>query len=151
MAVLLRFRSTTLTTLVTSGKLSANRLKSDDPLQESPLSYKMDYDDSTGEDCPKCQHSMVWLREYLSIEVNEGYTADDDDDSFRPSFRLAFNPIRLLIRGIAHGVNLLFRNVIRPAASKRAGDKQRAELQQTLRIFPNSLICSHCKYVKRDK
>ncbi|HLK56038.1 MAG TPA: hypothetical protein VKU00_05725 [Chthonomonadaceae bacterium] len=114
----------------------------------SQSNYKLDYDDSTGKDCPKCQHSMVMLRDYLSIEVNEGYTADDDDDSFRPR---SFRPLSIIVRGIAHLTNQFFKNTVAPAAAKRAGDKRRIELKETLRVFPNTLICSHCKFLIRDK
>jgi hypothetical protein len=123
------------------------------------VDYKLVYEDIAGRDCPKCRHGMVWLSEYMSIERQEGYVVDDDDDGFAahfgpalgPGLRPAHFPFTRLITLAVDSVVLFYRNVVRPAHSKRVGESKREGMAETLRVFPKSLICPSCEHIIRDK
>jgi hypothetical protein len=96
------------------------------------------------EDCPKCKHSMERLSAYNSIQRNEGYSIDDGTgDSGFLAYAL-FGWVGVLIR-------LFTREVLVPMANKARGEQKQKGYDGILKVFPKSLICTHCKHILRRR
>ncbi len=94
-------------------------------------------------ECPKCHFSMEYLRDSPVLNREEGYVMDnsvgfDPDD----------NPITSTLIGSPS--RFLWRNVIGPFFSKLKGDRQNRSYQEILRLYPNTLICTHCEHIVKQ-
>ncbi len=97
-----------------------------------------------GRECPKCMFSMEYLRDSPVLNREEGYVMDggvgfDPDD----------NPITSGLFGSPY--RFVLRNIIEPFFSKVRGDRRNRKYQEILRLFPNSLICTHCEFVIKQR
>ena len=95
-------------------------------------------------DCPKCKHTMERLASYNSIRRNEGYAIDDGQDNGNVFVYFVFGWIGVLIR-------FLIREALVPMLNKLRGEQKQSKYDAILKVFPNSMICPHCKHLVRTK
>ncbi len=105
--------------------------------------YNLDSDIGYVEDCPKCRHSMQRLAQFNSIRRNEGYIIADDSSNDDAIIYVRFGWFMLAIR-------MLVREILVPIMTKLSGDRKQSRYDRILRAFPDSLICTHCRYVIRN-
>ncbi|HZP84307.1 MAG TPA: hypothetical protein VFB21_21875 [Chthonomonadaceae bacterium] len=107
------------------------------------MPYDLDNPMSGVVDCPKCRHSMTYLRHHNAVARNEGYLLDDGTD------RNYFTYLLWGWEGVV--LKLIYRNIIEPLGSKFFGKRRQDRYARLLRDYPSSLICTHCQYILRRK
>lgn len=97
-----------------------------------------------GRDCPKCMFSMEYLRNSAVLKQDSGYILDsgvgfDADD----------NPITSAL--IGSPIRYLWRHFVEPILSKIVGNRRKRKYQEVLRLYPNTLICTHCAHIIKQR
>jgi hypothetical protein len=107
------------------------------------MPYDLDNPLRGGADCPKCRHTMTYLRQHNAVARNEGYLLDDGTD--RPFLTyLLWGWEGVLLR-------FLYRQVVEPLGSQLFGRQKQGRYARILRDYPSSLICPHCNHILRRK
>lgn len=102
-------------------------------------------DDTGGgiQDCPKCKHTMNYLRRHNAIQRNEGYLLDDGKEN---------NFITYLLWGwMGVLLKFLYRHTLEPLFFKTVGEQRQRRYDAIVREYPNTLICPHCSHILRKK
>ncbi|MCW3095534.1 MAG: hypothetical protein JWL77_1152 [Chthonomonadaceae bacterium] len=97
-----------------------------------------------GRDCPQCMFSMIYLRKSAVLNRDEGYLLDygvgfDPDD----------NPFSSVLIGSPS--RYLWRHFVGPLLSRTVGNFRSRRYREILRIFPNTLICTHCSHLIKQR
>ena len=97
-----------------------------------------------GRECPKCMFSMEYLRNSVVLDREEGYVLDraPEPDLFDVNYRTS-----LLIMGLSY----VWHSTIGALIAKVVGDRRRRKYQEILRLYPHTIICTHCEHIIKQR
>ena len=97
-----------------------------------------------GRDCPECKYSMVYLRNSAVLNQDDGYIAD-----FGVGFDPDDNPFTSVL--IGSPTRYLWRHFVGPLFGRMLSKRRNRKYQRILQIFPNTLICTHCSHLIKQR
>jgi len=97
-----------------------------------------------GRDCPKCMFSMIPLRNSAVLNQDDGYLTDygvgfDPDD----------HPVSSILIGDPR--RYIWRHFVEPLLGRMLSKRRNRKYQRVLKIFPNTLICTHCAHLIKQR
>ena len=104
----------------------------------------MDATPRGGRDCPKCMFSMEYLRKSAVLNRDGGYIMDS-----RVGFDPDDNPITSALIGSPS--RYLWLHFVEPLVSRIVGNRRSRKYREILRLYPNSLICTHCEHIIKQR
>jgi hypothetical protein len=102
--------------------------------------YDMDRAPRGGRDCPKCMFSMEYLRNSAYLNRDLGYNTD-----YGVGFEPDDNPFTSALLGSPS--RYLWRHFVEPLLSRAVGNYRNRKCREVLRLYPNTLICTHCRHM----
>ncbi len=103
------------------------------------MEYDLDNPEEGVRECPKCRHTMQYLKAYNSVRYNEGYMIDDGRDRT--------NAVAFWFGTYAALLYRFYRYVAQPFSDKKTGERKQRRLDRILKAYPKSLICLHCHFI----
>ena len=95
-------------------------------------------------DCPQCRFSMEYLRNSPVLNRQAGYVLDRTPE---PDGYVCYSRSSLVISGIG----FLWNSTIAPLFAKLRSDRLNRKYREILRLFPNSLVCTHCEHIIKQR
>ena len=108
------------------------------------MKYEMYDRGRGGMECPKCKFTMEPLRDSAYLNREFGYELDNNT-RWNPNG----NPVSAYLFG--NITAYLWQNFLEPLAFKMWGDRQNKNYRRILQLYPNTLICTHCEYVQKER
>ncbi|MCW3096623.1 MAG: hypothetical protein JWL77_2241 [Chthonomonadaceae bacterium] len=95
-------------------------------------------------DCPRCKFSMEYLRNSAALNRQEGYVLDrsPEPDPYEYSSNSSF---------LISGISFLWHSTVAPLFAKLRSDRRNRKYQEIVRIFPHTLICTHCEHIIKQR
>lgn len=95
-------------------------------------------------ECPECRFSMEYLRSSAALNRQEGYVLDrtPEPDGYEYSARSS---------ALISLIGFLWNSTIAPLFAKLRSDRRNRKYQEIVRLFPNSLICTHCEHIIKQR
>jgi hypothetical protein len=87
---------------------------------------------------------MEYLRNSSALNRQEGYVLDRTPE---PDGYAYHSNSSLLISGIG----FLWNSTVAPLFAKLRSDRRNRKYQEIVRIFPNTLICTHCAHIIKQR
>lgn len=92
------------------------------------------------QECPKCKFSMERLRDSAVLDMREGYSMN---------YSVGWDPDENLVTSLLVGwwQRYVWKHTLGPILSKWWGEWKSRRYRKTLREYPRTLICTHCRYL----
>lgn len=106
--------------------------------------YSLDGAPRGGRDCPECMYSMIYLRSSPVLNQDYGYNLD-----YGVGFDADDNPFSSILIGSPK--RYLWRHFVEPLLSRTLGNIRCRRYRRILELFPNTLICTHCRHLIKQR
>ena len=94
-------------------------------------------------ECPQCRFSMEYLRSSPALDRQAGYVLDNAPEPEPYGYSNSSALIALL--------SALWHSTVAPLFGKWHSDRRNRKYQEILRIFPDTLICTHCDHIIKQR
>src|SRR5579862_4656517 len=114
------------------------------------MQYRLSDYQASAQECPQCMFSMEYLRDSALLDQRTGYLLNNGRDSTAGWgwFDLGDSMIiSLLFGSISH----FLWYCCEPLMSRFFGNRSNRRYRKLLAQYPNTLVCTHCRFIIKRK